>query len=62
MVKMGLQGMSSRNDTLEFAIRTLKNLTFITEAAAAGFDVHPVTQLTNCLLGLVVFPWEQELV
>jgi HEPN pEK499 p136 len=47
-----------RNGTLIFAERTQKNLDFIASHAAAGSDVHPVTQAVLSLLGIIVFPWE----
>lgn len=53
-------GHASRNDSLEFARRTRKNLEVIEVAARANQDVHVVTQLTLCLLGLIVFPWERQ--
>lgn len=54
---------ATRQDALEFASRTLKNLQFLESAREAGADVHVVTQLVNSLLGFVVFPLElrQEL-
>lgn len=52
--------MSDRNDSIEFARRTRQNLEFI--LAAPRDVVHPVTQLTNSLLGMMVFPWEQQLI
>lgn len=52
--------MSNRNDPLVFAMRTRKNLEYIEEAAKNGEDVHPVTQLTNSLLGLIVFLHEKK--
>ena len=51
---------ATRNESLEFASRTRKNLERIEAAARAGEDVHVVTQLTVSLLGLIVFPWEQQ--
>jgi HEPN pEK499 p136 len=51
---------ASRNDSLEFARRTQKNLERIEMSAKAGEDVHVVTQLTVSLLGLIVFPWERQ--
>lgn len=53
---------ATRNDALEFAARTLKNLAFITAAREQGQDVHEVTHLANSLLGLVVFPFERHFV
>ena len=54
--------MKTRNDTLEFARRTRQNLEFIQRAYDKGEDVHPVTQLTVSLLGLVVFLKEKNFV
>ena len=51
----------SRNDALEFAAHTRKNLEYIESAYSAGEDVHVVTQVINSLLGLVVFLHEREL-
>ncbi len=47
-----------RNGTSIFAERSQKNLDFIIKSAAAGCDVHPVTQVVSALLGIIVFPWE----
>lgn len=52
----------SRNDALEFARRTRRNLLFIEDASQRNSEIHPVTQLANSLLGLVVFPWERNFV
>ena len=52
--------LNPRNQTLEFANRSRKNLEFVEDAYAAGEDVHPVTQLTLSMLGLVVFPWGER--
>jgi hypothetical protein len=38
---------ATRNDALEFAARTLKNMDFLERAYAKGADVHVVTQLVN---------------
>ena len=54
--------VKTRGDAAVFARRTLKNLEHIERSKLAGSDVHPVTQLTNSLLGLVIFPWEKDLV
>src|SRR5436190_17928665 len=54
-------GVNTRNQALELARRTRRNLEFIEEAAGRQFDVHVVTQLTLSLLGLVVFPKEKLL-
>ncbi len=54
--------MKTRNDTLEFARRTRQNLEYIQRAYDKGEDVHPVTQLTVSLLGLVVFLKEKNFV
>jgi hypothetical protein len=51
----------TRNDAIEFAQRTRRNLEYIDVAAKQGQNVHPVTQLTLSLLGLVVFPKERTL-
>ena len=51
--------LGSRNQSLEFAKRTRKNLEYIQHAYNSGADVHVVTQTINSLLGLIVFPWEQ---
>ena len=53
---------ASRNEPLEFAKRTWKNLRHIETAKETGADVHEVTQLACSLLGLIVFPWEKDLV
>ncbi|HUB19622.1 MAG TPA: HEPN family nuclease [Acidobacteriaceae bacterium] len=52
---------NTRNEALEFAKRTRRNLAFIENAAKEQADVHVVTQLTLSLLGLVVFPREKML-
>jgi hypothetical protein len=52
--------MATRNDSLEFAERTRKNLDFILAASSRGEDVHPITQLIGAMLGLIVFPWEGQ--
>ena len=52
--------MISRNDPFGFALRTRKNLNCILEAHARSEDVHPVTQVTCSLMGIVVFPWERK--
>jgi ADP-ribosylglycohydrolase len=51
-----------RNDAYVFAQRTLANLDHVLETARANRDLHPVTQLANSLLGLVVFPYERAIV
>src|SRR5262245_42778277 len=53
---------ATRNDAIEFAARTLKNLDFIEGAFNDGEDVHVVTHLGNSLLGLIVFTVEKEFV
>jgi len=53
---------ATRNDALEFAMRTLKNLEFLDQAREHHADVHIVTHLTNSLLGLLVFTVEKEFV
>ena len=54
------QLMGSRNHPYSLALRTKKNLGYILDAHEKGADVHPVTQVTCSLMGIVVFPWEQE--
>ena len=54
----------SRNDAIEIARRTERNLRYIkAEFDRMGEDspVHVVTQLVNSLLGLVILPREQYL-
>jgi hypothetical protein len=51
---------NDRNDSLEFARRTRRNLEAIEAARRNNVDVYPVTQLTLSLLGLVVFPWARQ--
>ena len=52
----------SRNDAIGLAQRSRKNLIYIKNAIDNGEDVHAVTQLVTSLLGLVVLPWERDLV
>lgn len=53
---------ASRNDVLNFAQRTLKNLDYIVRAwEENGEDVHPITHTVNSLLGLIVFTKERTL-
>jgi hypothetical protein len=52
---------ASRNDSLGFAQRTLRNLEYIEESRQTGADVHVVTQRILSLLGLVAFPWHAGL-
>lgn len=51
-----------RSDTLGLLERTRKNLEFLRVAAESGADVHPVTQLTNSLLVVIVFQKEKGVV
>jgi hypothetical protein len=51
--------IGDRNQSLEFARRTMRNLDFIIEAQDKN-SVHVVTQSIMSLLGLVVFPWERS--
>lgn len=51
--------LASRNESLGFAHRTLKNLRRIEQARTAGEDVHVVTQRVLSLVGVVVFPWAE---
>jgi len=50
----------TRNDTKGFALRTLKNLDYIQTGQREGHDVHVVTQLALSLLGLIVYPHEDD--
>lgn len=52
--------LASRNESLGFAERCKKNLTFIEQAKQSGHDVHVVTQIITSSLGLIVFPWEHN--
>ena len=47
-----------RNTIEGFGRRVRKNLAFMIAARERGEDVHIVTELTNALLGLIVFPYE----
>jgi hypothetical protein len=40
----------------------LANLDHVLETARANHALHPVTQLANSLLGLVVFPYERAII
>ena len=51
-----------RNDAIVFASRVQKNLKYVMHGFDNQKDVHVVTQLVTSLLGLVVLPWERELV
>jgi len=51
----------NRNDVIEFARRTRKNLAFVEQGARQGEDVHVVTQVAVSMLALVVFPTERLL-
>jgi hypothetical protein len=53
--------LPSRNESLGFAQRALKNLEHIEAAAREQEDVHVVTQRVLSVLGLVAYPWEQGL-
>ena len=53
--------LESRNKTVGFASRTLKNLKHIKEARYVDkADVHVGTQLVSSLLGLTVLPYERD--
>lgn len=54
-----LPPLNSRTLSSGLARRTLKNLDFIKKNASRT-EVHPVTQVVNSLLGLLVFPVEKE--
>jgi len=49
-----------RNDALVFAQYTRQNLGLCDELLASNADFHPVTQLINSLLGLIVFIKEKQ--
>jgi HEPN family protein len=53
------QTIPTRNDVLEFARHTRRNLEYIEDAKAEdpSAPIHVVTQLTLSLLGIVVFPY-----
>lgn len=53
---------ASRNDALGFARRTKKNLDYLEQSRQNGADVHEVTQIVSSMLGLVIIPWERQLV
>ncbi len=48
--------LASRNTSIGFAQRTLKNLEYIEGGGGIG-QGHVVTQTVLSVLGLVVFPW-----
>jgi len=50
----------TRNNALVFAQHTLQNLELIERAFAGDSEFHPVTQLINSLVGLIVFIHERE--
>src|SRR5208282_4398231 len=54
-----LPPLESRTLSSGLARRTLKNLDFIKKNASST-DVHPVTQVVNSLLGLLVLPVAKE--
>ncbi len=54
-----LPQLESRTMSSGLARRTLKNLDFIKKNASST-EVHPVTQVVNSLLSLLVFPVEKE--
>src|SRR5712691_10434533 len=54
-----LPPLESRTLSSGLARRTLKNLDFIKKNASST-EAHPVTQVVNSLLGLLVFPVEKE--
>ena len=49
-----------RNDALAFAVHTRQNLEVIEECFGGSAAFHPVTQLVNSVLGLIVFLRERE--
>ena len=54
----------SRNYAIGMAHRTRTNLQYIRKASESGDrdKVHAVTQVVLSLLGLVIFPWERDLI
>jgi hypothetical protein len=52
----------SRNNALVFAQHTLDNLEIIERDLPVDSKFHPITQLINSLVGLVVFIHEREFV
>jgi hypothetical protein len=58
--EVGCVAFVPRNNAVTFARRTRANLEFIDKAAPDHENLHPITQLANSLLGLVVFPKEQK--
>jgi hypothetical protein len=52
----------SRNNALVFAQHTLENLEIIERDVPSDSGFHPITQLINSLVGLVVFIHEREFV
>ena len=52
----------SRNNALVFAQHTLENLEIIERDVPIDSGFHPITQLINSLIGLVVFIHEREFV
>jgi hypothetical protein len=52
----------SRNNALVFAQHTLQNLEIIERYVPIDSGFHPITQLINSLVGLVVFIHEREFV
>lgn len=50
-----------RNSAEEFARRTLANIKAL-ESLPSQCNVYPVTHLATSLLGLVVFPWETNVI
>ena len=53
----------SRDEAGKFAERTIKNYRQLKALhTSQGAGVHVVTHLANSLLGLVVFPWEDDFV
>jgi hypothetical protein len=54
-----LPPLESRTLSSGLAKRTLRNLDFI-KRATSDPNVHPVTQVVNSLLALLVFPFEKE--
>jgi len=52
--------IASRNEIEGFVQRTLNNLSLVGSSYNKEISFHPVAFLVCSLLGLVVFPWEQQ--
>lgn len=55
-----LKSFEGRNESGEFARRSIKNLDFVLARSENSADVHPVTQTVSTLLAIIVFPWQRD--